>query len=202
VALAVLSLSGAAKLASSSRVLTHREVESVVAVQQLCERSQAELQRSAELAALAAQEQVRRELTDVQARLQRELVIKATALQLSHERSMREHRARFVETVMSCLGSLLQPLPPEFFARVQASAAALVGDNAQTVLHVAACDEPAARTALAALGQPVSIVVDPDLGAGRCFLDTRFGRLQTGLPDQLEILEEALKPWWAEQAAA
>jgi flagellar biosynthesis/type III secretory pathway protein FliH len=170
-------------------------------VQQLCERSQAELERSAALAALAAQEQARKQVAEVQARLQRALVIKATALQLSHERLMREHRARFVDTVMSCLGSLLQPLPEEFFARVQASASAMIGDTGQTALHVAACDEAAARSALAARGQPVSIVVDPDLEAGQCFLDSRFGRLQTGLPDQLEILEEALKQWWVEQPA-
>ena len=206
-ALAVLSLSATATVASSSRVLGSDEWQSLTDAAQL--RAQAE--QALDLArerdrAMAAQEQ-QQQVAAIEARLQKGALLKALSLQFECERLQREWRGQFVQTVMTCVSAMLSPPPPAFFARVQASAASMLGDALDVALHVAPSDEAAARDGLSAAmasaaHSPVRVVVDPDLAPGQCFLETRFGRIQAGLPTQLEALNQALDRWWSSDATS
>ena len=201
-ALAVLSLAATTVLASSSRVLGSGEWQTINDAAQLRERAEQAFEQAREHnhATLVARHQ--QKVAEIEARLQKGALLKALSLQFECERLQREWRSQFVQTVMTCVGAMLSPPPPAFFARVQASAASMLGDALDVALHVAPNDEAAARdglsTAMAsATHSPVRIVVDPDLAPGQCFLDTRFGRIQAGLPTQLEALNQALERWWS-----
>jgi flagellar biosynthesis/type III secretory pathway protein FliH len=199
-ALAVLKLASHAQVVSGSRVLTHREVQAVAQAHQLLEHTHEALAGEGRRLAEAADQALQRRVAEAEERMRKAMMVKTLGLQLEHERLVRELRAQLVDTVMSCLGSMLDPLPPAFFARVQASAAAMVGEGTEATLHVPAADEAAAREALA--HGAMRLVVDPDLAPGQCFLETRFGRIQAGLPTQLETIDAALREWWAAQRAA
>lgn len=201
-ALAVLNLCATSNIASDSRVLGSGEWQSLADAAQL--RTQAAhtlaLARDRDRAIAASQQQ--QQVADIEARLQKGALLKALSLQIECERLQREWRSQFVQTVMTCVSAMLSPPPPAFFARVQASAASMLGDALDVALHVAPNDEAAARDGLSAAmdsatHSPVRIVVDPDLAPGQCFLDTRFGRIQAGLPTQLEALNQALERWWS-----
>jgi flagellar biosynthesis/type III secretory pathway protein FliH len=201
-ALAVLNLSALSKLASPSRVLGGGEWQSLADVAQLRTQAVQALAQAREHDLAFAASQQQQQVADIEARLQKGVLLKALSLQIEFERLQREWRSQFVQTVMACVGAMLSPPPPAFFARVQASAASMLGDALDVTLHVAPSDEAAARqglgAALAAAKQsPVRIVVDPDLVLGQCFLESRFGRIQAGLPTQLEALNQALGRWWA-----
>jgi flagellar biosynthesis/type III secretory pathway protein FliH len=201
-ALAVLNLGATSNIASDSRVLGSGEWQSLAEAAQL--RAQAAhavaLARDRDRAIAAEQQQ--QQVAAIEARLQKGALLKALSLQIECEQLQREWRSQFVQTVMTCVGAMLCPPPPAFFARVQASAASMLGDALDVALHVAPNDEAAARDGLSAAmagatHSPVSIVVDPDLAPGQCFLETRFGRIQAGLPTQLEALNQALERWWS-----
>lgn len=201
-ALAVLTLAPGAVLAGDQRVLGAREWQAVNTLAQLREQAEAALAQAQQRAMAEAAEHARAQLAAAETRLHKTLLLKTLALQVEYERQLRELRSRMVDTVMACLDSMLMPPPPQLFARVQASIAAMVGESAEIALHLSAADEAAARAALAQLPM-VRIVVHPDLAAGQCFADTRFGRIQAGLSTQLEALREALQSWWAsEQSVA
>jgi type III secretion protein L len=201
-ALAVLNLSVTSNMASNSRVLGCGEWQSLVDAAQL--RTQVAqavaLARDNERAIAASQQQ--QQVAAIEARLQKGALLKALSLQIECERLQGEWRSQFVQTVMACVGAMLCPPPPAFYARVQASAASMLGDALEVALHVAPNDEAAARQGLSAAmnsatRSPARIVVDPDLAPGQCFLETRFGRIQAGLPTQLEALNQALDRWWS-----
>jgi flagellar biosynthesis/type III secretory pathway protein FliH len=205
-ALAVLNLSVTSNVLSNSRVLGSGEWQSLVDAAQLRKQvAQAvALARDNERAIAASQQQ--QQVAAIEARLQKGALLKALSLQIECEHLQREWRGQFVQTVMSCVSAMLSPPPPAFFARVQASAASMLGDALDVTLHVAPNDEAAARDGLSlamasATHSPVRIVVDPDLAPGQCFLDTRFGRIQAGLPTQLEALNQALDRWWSNAEA-
>jgi flagellar biosynthesis/type III secretory pathway protein FliH len=195
-ALAVLDLSPTARVATSSRVLSPAEWKALSGVIHLQAQAQAALEQAQVHACDSAVADMRARAERLERQLQKMVLLKALNLQVQHERELRDLRARFVETVLGCLRSLLLPTPPSFFARVQASAATMIGEASKLTLQVAAADEAAARAGLAVLASHVRVVVDPDLSPGQCFLETHFGRIQAGLTTQLEALGEALQPWW------
>lgn len=206
-ALAVLNLSATANLASDSRVLGSGDWQALADAAQLRTQAAHALDLAREREAAMAVRRQQQQVADIEARLQKGALLKALSLQFECERLQREWRGQFVQTVMTCVGAMLLPLPPAFFARVQASAASMLGDALDVALHVAPSDEAAARAGLGAatagaVDIPVRIVVDPDLAPGQCFLDTRFGRIQAGLPTQLEALNQALERWWSSPAAS
>lgn len=205
-ALAVLSLSATTVLASRSRVLGSEEWQTVTDAAQLREQAEHAFKHAREhthATLVARQEQ---KVAEIEARLQKGALLKALSLQFECESLQSEWRSHFVQTVMTCLNAMLSPPPPEFFARVQSSAASMLGDALEVALHVAPNDEAAARDGLSAAmasatRSPVRIVVDPDLAPGQCFLDTRFGRIQAGLLTQLEAMNQALERWWSSASA-
>jgi type III secretion protein L len=204
-ALALLKLSPAAQLASGSRVLGRIEAEAVASIAQLRASADAALAQARSQLAVTSAEQVQLLAAQTERRLQKGALLRLLGVQLEYERAVRQLRERFVDTVMSCLGSMLMPLPPAFFARVQASAAEMIGESSELTLHVAAADEAVARAAFPDPGAAASafrIDVDPNLEPGQCFLETRFGRVQAGLQTQLEAMREALQRWWSDAAAA
>jgi flagellar biosynthesis/type III secretory pathway protein FliH len=196
-ALAVLTLTPDTHLVSGARVLTHREVQAVTQVRLLLDQTRDALASEQQRLAVAADEALQRRASEIEERMRKSMVVKTLGLQLEYEQALREMRARFVETVMSSLNAVLMPPPAAFFARVQASAAAMVGEGTEAALHVSAADEAAAKQAL--VDATLRLVVDPDLQPGQCFLETRFGRIQAGLATQLEAIEAALREWWAAQ---
>lgn len=200
-ALVVLELSPSARLSHDTRVLAPAQSRAVHGAHELGAQAGAALERACAQAREATTAEMRDRADKLERQLQRQLLLKTMNLQLEYERALRELRARFVETVLSSLEAMLTPLPPAYFARAQASAAAMLGADSAAVLHVAAADERAARAGLTAARDALRIEVDPDLEPGHAFLDTRFGRVQAGLPTQLEVLGEALRAWWAQPAA-
>jgi flagellar biosynthesis/type III secretory pathway protein FliH len=195
-ALAVLNLAPDCNLVSRSRVLSPHDWGAVSDVIRLRAQALAALEQAHRKAASAATEHLRQRALELEQRMQRSLLLKALALQHECERQQRALRERFVDSMMSCLNALLTPVPAQFFARVQASAAAMVGEAPALALHVSAHDEAAAREALGLHAERVQLVIDPDLAAGACFLETAFGRIQAGLATQLEGLKQALQGWW------
>jgi flagellar biosynthesis/type III secretory pathway protein FliH len=196
-ALAVLNLSAAACVASDSRVLSPGQWQAVNDLAALREQAAVALTEARERAESRAMERARAEVISIEQRLQKGALLKALSLQIDFERAQRGLRAQFVQTVMTCLNEMLAPVPPAFFARVQASSVAMIGESSEVALHVAAIDEATAREGTASA--PVRVVVDPDLAGGQCFLETRFGRIQAGLPTQLEALQQTLERWWSQE---
>lgn len=201
-ALAVLELASATRVGSERRVLDAAQWRLVGDAAALRERAAAAVARAQDHARETVVEELRQRADQLERQVQKQLLLKTMNLQIEHERMLRELRSRFVETVLTSLRAMLTPLPPSFFARVHASAASMLGTDAQAVLHVSAVDEGAARLGLSAARDRVAIQVDPDLEPGQCFLSTRFGRVQAGLATQLEALGEALTAWWTTQQEA
>jgi flagellar biosynthesis/type III secretory pathway protein FliH len=200
VALAVLTLASGTQLVSSTRVLTHREVQAVTQVQQLLDQTRDVLAEERRRFAVAADEALQRRTAEIEERTRKATMVQTLNFQLEYQARVRELRSQFVETVMNGLAAMLMPPPATFFARVQASASAMVGAGTEATLHVAAADEAAAKQALC--NAAMRLVVNPDLLPGQCFLETGFGRIQASLATQLETIEVALREWWAAQPAA
>jgi flagellar biosynthesis/type III secretory pathway protein FliH len=201
-ALVVLELGPSARVATGTRVLSASQWQAVSGAAELREQVEQALARSRADADEAMQRKLAARTEQIEREAQQRLLQKSLELQREYGRALGDLRSRFVETVSTCLQALLMPPPPELYARVQESAGALVGEGAVLSLHVAAADSAAAYQALAASPGEVRIVADPDLEAGQCFLETRFGRIQAGLPTQLEALREALTRWWSGEGGA
>ncbi len=198
-ALAVLEIATGARVAADTRVLDPAHWHAIAGAQELHQRASAAVLRARELAREAVAAELRQRSEQVEPELHEALLRDTLKLRAEHERALRELRTCFVDTLIECLRSMLSPLPPAFFARVHESANAMLGSEPDLVLHVSARDEHAARLALAGPSgrDGVRVVVDPELTGGQCFLETRFGRIQAGLPTQLEALRAALDRWWS-----
>jgi type III secretion protein L len=199
-ALVILKLSPAAQLATDSRILGRIEAEAVADVSKLRQQALVALEQAQRQAMVVAEEHVKERVSEIEKRLQKGALLKALGIQMEYERTVQELRDTFVDTVMSCISSMMLPPPPEFFARVQASAAEMIGEAAEVALHVAAADENTALDALLGTEGSFRVVADPNLAAGQCFLETKFGRIQAGLSTQLEAIHESLDRWWDDAA--
>jgi type III secretion protein L len=154
----------------------------------------------------ATQAQVRAEqqqaLTHAEHELQRIMLLKAMSLQVAHENFVRDVESRFVETVLSCVKSLMgEKLPSGFLERAALSAQTLLGRATPAAMVVSPGDEAAAREALLCferpgMGTPMRLQIDAHLEPGQCHFQTANGRVQASLPVQLEALEAALQLWW------
>lgn len=197
-ALALLEVATSARVAADTRVIDAAQWRVIAGAADLRERAAAAVLRAQENARESVMVEMRQRADQLEHEMNKALLLKTLSMQAEHERALREIRATFVDTVVECVRALLSPPPAGFFARVHESATAMLGSQPELVFHVSARDEPAARIALADAVDSGSLrlVVDPELAAGQCFLETRFGRIQASVRTQLEVLREALARWW------